>query len=49
MFPQKSELEKAFHNRRVQKIQKKELLDERTDIEIELSSRLERKLIKFFT
>merc|ERR1712242_195401 len=46
VFPQKSELEKAFHNRRVQKIQKKEIPDERTDIEIELTSRLDQQKAK---
>merc|ERR1739838_829278 len=43
VFPQKSELKKAFHNRR---IQKKEIPDERTDIEIELTSRLEQQKAK---
>ena len=44
VLPQKTELEKAFHNRRVGKIQSKnQIPDDRTEIEIELSARLQRK------
>ena len=44
VLPQKTELEKAFHNRRVGKIQSKnQIPDDRTEIEIELSARLQRE------